>query len=269
MLLLPLCLSMHDIFLLWEAISSLDQTGACVKLNYFEVLETFWHLCGLCCIQSALDIIGFDSLTTIHMADFKFFNMTQSDTRSVKYRLHIWHSMHTRHVQWGECQFGQHSLGFQFWRVMIMISPMSVHEQCEPRIYVNTHHQASAEGHEMTWNDLQGWALLRVVHLRNWCQDEWRCKIKQVCDTVGNVFRFLWLAHQAKLQQVFCGCLPVEFRGELLPQHYQDGWPLREGIGRALQLRKLGTKPRPAKIYVYILQSSWDSLSHFKTSWES
>eukprot|EP00435_Cladocopium_sp_Y103_P031090 s1640_g7.t2 len=38
--------------------------------------------------------------------------------------------------------------------------------------------------------------------------------------------------------------------GELLPQHYQDGWPLREGIGRALQLRKLGTKQRSVELVV-------------------
>lgn len=28
--------------------------------------------------------------------------------------------------------------------------------------------------------------------------------------------------------------------GDLLPRHYEDGWPLREGVAHALRLRKQG-----------------------------
>ena len=101
----------------------------------------------------------------------------------------------------------------------VMISLISVHGQSEPRIYVNTHHKASAEGLEMTWNGLQGsdlhsftkgHASEKLMSRRVRSSDA----KEKICGTVGSVFTELsvWLIPGTKLQQVFCGFLPVPRR---------------------------------------------------------
>ena len=88
----------------------------------------------------------------------------------------------------------------------------------EPRIYVNTHHKASAEGLEMTWNGLQGSALHsftkgraseKLMSRRVRSSD---AKEKN-CGTVGSVFtESVWLIERScnRFSADFCLCSSEE-----------------------------------------------------------
>ena len=159
---------------------------------------------------------------------------------------------------------------------------MSVHGQSEPRIYVNTHHKASAEG-------LEGLTGLSFTKGRASEPEELMSRRvrMQKKTSLHSLHRILCLSSSPerscnRFSADVWWFSPVQFGGELLPQHYKDGWPLREGIGRALQLRKLGAKQRPAKsgqdIYLlsHLVLRSFDHLRSLlilvslkKTPWES
>lgn len=118
-----------------------------------------------------------------------------------------------------------------------MISLISVHGQSEPRIYVNTHHKASAEGLEMTWNGLQGSALhsFTMLYQRSciWEIDvktseiemiEWGCKRKTsvalwALSSQNYLFGSVWLPERScnRFSAVFCA-VPRRTASTALPR---------------------------------------------------